>query len=183
MISKEINGKIYFFKFGLKYLTQLQDFLQNVEDQDSLLKWLFYLSINKKTDWEQVYAACPDVVNLILLSLFKSFNLEGSFEEVKSHILQIDSSQVESLYSILVGKVGVQPSEFYQMTPYEAELAYEGYLKKVELETNCNILAIREAFNKNATPFVLLEDLGYSKSSLEERAKTFKDLNILEENK
>jgi len=74
---------------------------------------LFYLSINDKTNWEQVYDACPDAVNLILLSLFNSFNLEGSFEEVKSHILQIDSSQIESLYSILVGKVGVQPSEFY----------------------------------------------------------------------
>lgn len=178
MICEEIDHKICFFKFGLKYLILLKDFLYKIEDEESLYRQLFYLGIQNKQDWAQLYRACPNPKKLILLSLNFSFNLDGSFEDVRNHILQMDLSKLERLYSILVGEVGVLPSEFYQMTPHEADLAYEGFLKRKELEANCMMLAIREALKSQASPIVLLDDLGYHKSSLEEREKTFNNLKI-----
>jgi len=55
MIYEKINNKIYFFKLGQKWLIPLRDFLYNIEDQESLLKHLFYLLIDDKHEWEQVY--------------------------------------------------------------------------------------------------------------------------------
>lgn len=179
MIYEKINNKIYFFKLGQKWLIPLKDFLYNIEDQESLLKHLFYLLIDDKHEWEQVYEACPDAYNIILLSLKFSFNLDGSLEDIIQYILQMDLSKMDELYSILVGEIGVPPTEFYQMTPHEAELAYHGFLKRKELQANLNLISICEALQSDqVSPIVLLQDLGYRKSSLEERERTFKKLNL-----
>lgn len=181
MICKEINGQIYFFKFGLKYIILLKQFLQSIESEDVLIKRLFQLSLSHSEDWESVYASCPNPKIFLLLSLKDSFNLDGSFEEIKQILLEMNPSRLDELYKILVGEVGIPPSQFYEMTLHEAELAYQGYIRKKELEMNCLTLAIRNASNPNAQPVVLLKKPGYQKSTLEERQKTFKKLNILEE--
>ena len=178
MILREINGQIFSFKFGLKWITLLREFLQNIEDEEVLLKKLFFLSVNAHKDWQDLFAICTNPRELLLLSLYKSFNFEGSFEEIKQRILQMNPLQLDQLYKVLVGEVGIPPHQFYQMTPHEAELAYQGYLQRKELEGNIMIMAIREAFKSEGTPIKLLEDLGYQESTLEQRERTFKSLGI-----
>lgn len=181
MIIREINGQIYSFKFGLKYLTLLKDFLYNVKDEEILLQKLFFLAIDRKDNWQQVYKTCPDALSIILFSLFNSFDIEGSFDEIKQYILQMDPLQFDQLCKVLVGEVGMSIEDFYNLSPHEANLIYQGYLKRKELEGNIMIMAIREAFNSQAEPLTLVQDIGYKKASLEERNKTFQNLGILRE--
>lgn len=85
---------------------------------------------------------------------------------------------LQGLYSQAVGEMGIAPSQFWQMTAEEVELAYEGYLRRQELTANLTKLAFIEALGGNTTPISLIEDRGYTYGSIQEYNNTFKQLGV-----
>lgn len=75
--------------------------------------------------------------------------------------------------------MGIAPSQFWQMTAEEVELAYEGYLRRLELTANLTKLAFIEALGGDTAPISLVENKGYTIGDSRERAETFKQLGVL----
>ena len=88
------------------------------------------------------------------------------------------TEQVEELYQEAVGQMGIVPTVFFDMTPYEVDLAYQGYLKRQEQSINNMLMAIRKALSPNAEAFNLNEELGYKRSTMSKRKETFSTLGI-----
>lgn len=86
---------------------------------------------------------------------------------------------LSGLYSQAVGEMGITPSQFWQMTAEEVELAYEGYLRRQELTANLTKLAFIEALGGNTTPISLVGNTGYTIGDSQERAETFRQLGVL----
>lgn len=72
----------------------------------------------------------------------------------------------------------ISPVVFWDMAPKDIELAYIGYLKRMELGTNCILAAVRRSKTSSDQLISLLKGQEFSLSTLEEREKTFKTLNI-----
>lgn len=75
--------------------------------------------------------------------------------------------------------MGIAPSQFWEMTAEEVELAYEGYLRRQELTANLTKLAFIEALGGDTTPINLVGNKGYTIGSSQERAETFRQLGVL----
>lgn len=75
--------------------------------------------------------------------------------------------------------MGIAPSQFWQMTAEEVELAYEGYLRRQELTANLTKLAFIEALGGDTTPISLVGNKGYTIGDSQERAETFRQLGVL----
>lgn len=96
---------------------------------------------------------------------------------------QVPSNQtIEEWYKKGIGEIGLSLSDFYCLTPYELDLAYEGYLRRMELQANLTQLSILRAHSSEIKPIKIIQERDYSLGSLEEREKTFKLLGIKEEN-
>jgi hypothetical protein len=63
-----------------------------------------------------------------------------SLLDIKPNLLSY--FEIEELYIKAIGEMGIALQDFYQMTPKEIDLAYEGYLRRKELEANLTKLAI-----------------------------------------
>lgn len=85
---------------------------------------------------------------------------------------------LNGLYSQAVGEMGIAPSQFWQMTAEEVELAYEGYLRRQELTANLTKLAFIEALNNDSNLISLVENKGYTMGSIQEYNETFKQLGV-----
>lgn len=85
---------------------------------------------------------------------------------------------LQGLYSQAVGEMGIAPSQFWQMTAEEVELAYEGYLRRQELTANLIKLAFIEALHNDGNLISLVENKGYVLGSIEEYNKTFQQLGV-----
>lgn len=85
--------------------------------------------------------------------------------------------QVEDLYVLAVGQIGIDPHLFFGLTPHEIELIYKGYLKDKELDTNLNIASIYKA---RATERELFHIHGEQSqpSTMAKRIETFTSLGI-----
>lgn len=94
------------------------------------------------------------------------------------HLFEQAPFSLQGLYSQAVGEMGIAPSQFWQMTAEEVELAYEGYLRRQELTANLTKLAFIEALGGNTTPISLIEDKGYTLGSTQEYNNTFKQLGV-----
>lgn len=94
------------------------------------------------------------------------------------HLFEQAPFSLNGLYSQAVGEMGIAPSQFWQMTAEEVELAYEGYLRRQELTANLTKLAFIEALGGNTTPISLFEDKGYTLGSIQEYNNTFKQLGV-----
>lgn len=85
---------------------------------------------------------------------------------------------LNGLYSQAVGEMGIAPSQFWQMTAEEVELAYEGYLRRQELTANLTKLAFIEALHNDSSIISLVENKGYTMGSVQEYNETFKQLGV-----
>lgn len=88
-------------------------------------------------------------------------------------------AQLDNLYSTAVGELGIGPVEANQMEPDEIELAYQGYLRRLETEANLILIAVRKSFTENDELIRLTADEGYTVGSEYERKETFKRLGIV----
>lgn len=89
--------------------------------------------------------------------------------------------QIEEWYKKGIGEIGLPLATFYCLTPYELDLAYEGYLRRMELQANLFKLSFLQAKKNNTDRISIIEDRGYNMGSIEERQETFKILGIMEE--
>lgn len=89
--------------------------------------------------------------------------------------------QIEEWYKKGIGEIGLPLTTFYCLTPYELDLAYEGYLRRMELQANLFKLSFLQAKKNNTDRISIIEDRGYNMGSIEERQETFKILGIMEE--
>lgn len=106
-------------------------------------------------------------------------NSEGQLSAISlTPLFEQAPFSLQGLYSQAVGEMGIAPSQFWQMTAEEVELAYEGYLRRQELTANLTKLAFIEALGGNTTPISLFEDKGYTLGSTQEYNNTFKQLGV-----
>lgn len=165
-----VDNKFLDIKFGLFYLMRLQKFSKEYSDREFIeqLSSLFGISeLIRKEDWLEAFnqSFSPDVNPKV-----------NSFVEMIDYVQK--EQDFSSLYSSGVGEMGLPPDVFYFMTPAEIDLAYQGYLKKQELQANLTILALRKARDKEAKLFNLLGGEGYSVISSIEREQQLKALGL-----
>lgn len=72
--------------------------------------------------------------------------------------------------------MGISPDIFFQMSPDEIELAYQGYLRRQELQANLTKLAVAQALNNNQDLIQIIEPEEYACGSKQERELTFQKL-------
>ena len=106
-------------------------------------------------------------------------NVENSEGQSLTPLFEQAPFSLQGLYSQAVGEMGIAPSQFWQMTAEEVELAYEGYLRRQELTANLTKLAFIEALGGDTTPISLVGNKGYTIGNSQERAETFKQLGVL----
>lgn len=106
-----------------------------------------------------------------------------NFPFLKNNQPLFHSSQekVAELYSKAVGEMGIAPTDFFNMSEEEIDWAYEGYLRRKELDVNLIQLAVARALAGETELITLLEPKEYSVGSEEERVNVFKNLGIYEE--
>lgn len=168
----EINGKMFEFKFGLKAIIELNKIsnLNTDEHLDEILYWGFFLS-NPQITLEEIR------------------NLDASFKQYLSSKLNLlkaikvfpSLGKVEEWYARAIGEMGISLDTFYQMDFYELELAYQGYLRKMELMANLNQLGHLRANNNSDKVIKITEEREITRGSLEERKQVFARLGILED--
>ena len=106
---------------------------------------------------------------------------EEIIEEIKSVLAILifpSNDEVDEWYIRGIGEIGMPLSTFYCLTPYELDLAYQGYLRKMELAGNLNQLGVMRANNRNDEPISLVKDREVSQGSISERLATFANLGI-----
>ena len=94
--------------------------------------------------------------------------------------------QLEGLFSIAVGAIGINPFSFYDMTIAEVKLAEKGYMEHMELQANLMLMAQRQSQAKKPKLFEFASKpqknnngTGVNKSTIEERNKTLEALKAL----
>ena len=102
---------------------------------------------------------------------------QSAIKNIPSLFEQVPFS-LNGLYSQAVGEMGIAPSQFWQMTAEEVELAYEGYLRRQELTANLTKLAFIEALHNNSNIISLVENKGYTMGSVQEYNETFRQLGV-----
>lgn len=170
------NNRIYQLKFGLNALMALDDFV-NIDEQEKIVI-KFYLALGDSSltlsDAEDIMAELNCDIEALLDEVLKeSLGVEKIDD---SHSLSI-KEQVEELYQLAVGQLGISPQVFFDMTPHEIELCYRGYLSGKELDTTLSVIAARKSKDPEVTSIDIMGD-GYKLSSIAKRKETFSSLGI-----
>jgi len=63
-------------------------------------------------------------------------------------ITELSQLEINEWYAKAVGEIGISPNDFFNMTVEELEIAYQGYLQRLENFANIVLLAL----NKFQTP-------------------------------
>jgi len=90
--------------------------------------------------------------------------------ELNAYVFQFS---VNDLYSRIVGEMQLSPNDFWAMTADEVELAYRGYLNKLEIILNGIRVALLAPDEE-----IQLADVGWSFGSVAEQQQT---LSLFEE--
>lgn len=168
----EINGKLYQFKFGLKALIELQKISNiNIDDYLDLILYFGFTNSFSKITLNEI----QNLDKSFKYSLCDKFNISRILNFLPS------KQKVEEWYIQGVGEMNMPLETFYNLTPYEFDLAYKGYLRKMELAANLNQLANLRANNNNNELIKIIEDEEYSQGTIEERKEVFLSLGIQED--
>ena len=115
------HRKIYELKFGLKGLILLREKSNLVMTED--LEFLVYCGLISRQ---------PDITFQEVHEIIEECDL-SSFSQ-PSNLLSF--YEIRELYTKAVGEIGMTPSDFFSSTPEEIDFAYEGYLRRKEIEAN-----------------------------------------------
>lgn len=161
----QLNGKTFEVKFGLKSLIELSKKV-NIDVRDALYQGIKTLQ--------------PDT-ELSFLSLV-SCNELAKAEEVISEIFSPNDlptpRTIDEWFKKGIGEIGIPLSDFYCLTPYELDLAYEGYLRRMELQANLAQLSFLRALNKDSDPIQVVKEQEITMGTLKEREETLSHLGI-----
>ncbi len=164
--------KYYWVNFGMKGLILLNQNPKEIERENN--EFLLYSALIS----HQPFISLQEVRMVIdLLGNHPDFfsELREEMEESK-----ISDSEIEELYGMAIGEMGISLTDFYTMTPWEIEMAYAGYIKRKEMDVNLIRFAFTKALNGDSQ-FIDLTSQEYEVGSEEEREKTFQNLGIKEE--
>ena len=175
-----IDKEIFSFYFGIKGLIILSQNL-NTNDEQELINLKFSLAIHSINDEpipaEKQKTLLQSFIDSNGIDYVSDFLNECLKDSCNGDITRI--KEIEALYVKAIGELGITPAIFYDMTLYELDLAYKGYLARKELEANCFLIALRESKNKKANLISLIGTEGCNESTLEVRENTFNTLGIL----
>ena len=162
------GDRFYEFKIGLKGLELLrQNPSLNEEEKMDFVLQCGLLKYNLGIEEiKRIREKLTDEQKDIIIQNSKVFSL-------------ISPEELTELYA-RCGELGINPSEFFLLTPDEVDWLYEGYLRKKELECNLYLLAINQAKNRPDELIEFIEDKGYSVGNQKEREHTFLTLGIKE---
>ncbi len=158
------NQKVYEVSFGLKALILYHNYSNQFVGHDHQ-RFLLYCGLITKH---------PDITFDEVNRIISQCDLTGLMEPP-----YISPYSLQGLYTKAVGEMGIAPTDFYQMTQEEIEWAYEGYLRRMEINANLTKTAIAEVLSNNNELIRLTEDQGYSIGTETERNATFKFLGII----
>lgn len=158
------NQKVYEVSFGLKALILYHNYSNQLVGQDRQTFLLYCGLITRH----------PDITFDEIKHIISQCDLTGLTEPPS-----ISPYLIQGLYTKAVGEMGIAPPDFYQMTQEEIEWAYEGYLRRLEVNANLTKTAIAEVLSNNNELIRLTEDQGYNIGTDEERNATFKFLGIV----
>ena len=162
----EINDKIIPLKIGLKG-SMLMDEIPNLNVKDNA-DIILHLAIS------------PDDLNITpkqLRDLVPATTLQDLAKELYNNYY-VPQEDIRQLYSQAIGEIGIHPDGFWNMTKQEFDLAYQGYMRRKELEANLNLTALEKALNKDFSNIELEEDeQDYTVGSITERERIMKIIN------
>lgn len=167
----EKDGILYSFRFGLKGLKMFNELSYLDEDEKILIYFSGFIT-------DQPNMTLQDVK--IFLTECSESNLNLLDNYIKENFFYKTPLEIEELYSKIVGEMGIAPSDFDLMTLSDIDLAYDGYIKRIEVLANIYLLALQMK-NQNKASIRLREDKGYEIGSLIEREKVLQELGIKEE--
>lgn len=163
------KGTFLLFKLGLKGLMYLADF-SCLNEAEIELEEILYAGIIGEQPW----FPHQEVLEIKLDSALRN--------RIKAIKIEIPSQKtIEEWYRRGIGEIGLSLSTFYCLTPYELDLAYEGYLRRAELNANLSKLVAIQTQNKDYELLKIVPEKECSLGSLEERERVFKYLGIQEE--
>lgn len=165
------NGTLYSFRFGLKGLIILNDLLYLDEDEKLLIYFSGFITDQQNMTFQDVKT---------LLSKCSDSEIKMLDNYIENNFSFITPLEIEELYTRIVGEMGIAPSDFYQMTLQDINIAYRGFKRRKEIDANLFLYALKQRNNQSAD-IRLIEDKGYKIGSLKERAQTFQQLKIKEE--
>lgn len=159
----KIGDRFYEFKIGLKGLIELGE-ISNINVEEHLEEVLFWGL------WPQ---ALPQI------SPAERELLTKELQQTVAMIKFPSKQEIDEWYIKALGEIGMPLSTFYCLTPYELDLAYEGYLRKMELAGNLNHLGVLRANNHSDEPISIVKEREVTQGSLEERNAMFSQLGII----
>lgn len=149
--------KIYEFKIGLKGLILMRENASLLAMKDK--RFILYCGL---------ICQHPNITFPEIDEILEECDL-SNLDVSQYTILSI--YEVAELYTKAIGEIGIAPTDFYLMTPEEIDLAYEGYLRRKEIEANLTKIAILT--QENDELIRLTEDKLYEIGSKAERQATF----------
>lgn len=155
----QINDKTLYVKPGLKGLIQLAKIsnLNEAEHFEQIILWGLWPQEAPRLTTEEK----QQLAHKIMLDI-----------EIPS------TAQIEEWYSQGLGEIGLSLSTLDCLTPYELELSYRGYLRRMELSANSVQLAMLHAQAHDTTPISLVPEPEVSRGSVDERQQMFEKLGI-----
>lgn len=149
------------------------------------LKELIYLAklsdINEVSESDIIYAGIKREQPQFPYGEISSLTIPRELHDSIKAIKLPTSETIEEWYKKGIGEIGLSLSTFYCLTPYELDLAYEGYLRRQEMQANLIKLAVLEAQKDNNNLIKIVPERKIFRGSLTERENIFKQLNIQEE--
>ena len=163
------GDEVYTLKIGLKGLMILAELsINNVKDDLALVLSCALLDNQPIKNSSQIKSLIDEVGEDKLLLL-----LEDLYKP-------ITKEKLDDLYIRGVGEMGISPNIFFTMTEEELELAYEGYLRRKELEANMTMLALFKQANNDNSTIRLIDEKKYVVGSPAERELVFSTLGLSE---
>ena len=172
-----IKNRIYTLKFGIKSLMLLEEFSNHIGEQESV-KLKFFLAIkNNHISYHKSNELLKQLITekgMDYIEKILSETLELSLKEYQPSDLFL---HIEGLYRKAVGEMGIAPQIFYEMSPAEIDIAYQGYIDRQQMAANCALIAMRKAKDSKATLINLLNE-DWAQSTIAKRNETFTALGI-----
>ena len=161
-----LKGETYYiFKLGLKGLGLLSQ--KSSINEDDLEFVLFCGLVGQH----------PDISIREIQQIKQNLSKEQIDSILKFSI--VSPYELTGAYS-KCGEIGISPSEFFLLTPEEADELYEGFLRRKELECNLLLIAINQSKNRPQELVSFIGNKGYEIGSQKEREHTFQALGINE---
>lgn len=148
-----INKKLVECRFGLKSLKILAESAYDI-DKDSTLLW-FIGSGNS-------HGELPE-------------SLKQDFKNFFNSIYIPSKQELEELYIRGLGELNIPLNVLNEMTPQEIQMAYQGYLRRQELQANLYKMAMMQALSKDEHLIELISS-NHLVGNQQERGRIFSEL-------